>query len=323
MARRRRGAEPQVPPSYGTPDVRWHPSRDHDAVQVAALHLQHLVLCEIRRQLGEAAAAHLSRLLGINMRTAQRITSGEHLLRVDELVELASLFGDDVLDVIPRTVIELFPEAYRSYLGDWTPGSQQLPAFVPPPVPEVVDWNGAAADLGNWLADELSAGRTGLVNEAVVAHHVAAFLAGEAIPSSLLMVVGTPATCPAGWLGLNILTRIPTHLRLGCLLDPLRDPVGALRDTLSVFYEVLAYGGERMALLCLGQGIRGQMQVHVPGLAAAQPGDVVTIPFQVGGQLDVPVARNERAPDLQLTVRASAASDPNAYVIAVGIGKGA
>ena len=185
MARRRRGAEPPVSPSYGTPDVRWHPSRDHDAVQVAALHLQHLVLCEIRRQLGggwEAAAAHLSRLLGINLRTAQRITSGEHLLRADELVELASLFGDDVLDVIPRTVIELFPEAYRSYLGDWTPGSQQLPAFVPPPVQEVIDWNGAVADLGDWLADELTGGRTGLVSEAVIAHHVAAFLADEAIP---------------------------------------------------------------------------------------------------------------------------------------------
>jgi len=263
----------------------------------------------------------LSRLLGINLRTAQRITSGEHLLRADELVELASLFGDDVLDVIPRTVIELFPEAYRSYLGDWTPGSQQLPAFVPPPVQEVIDWNGAVADLGDWLADELTGGRTGLVSEAVIAHHVAAFLADEAIPSSLLMVVGTPATYPAGWLGLNILTRIPTHLRLGCLLDPLRDPVGALRDTLTVFYEVLAYGGERMALLCLGHRIRGQMQVHVAGLAAAQPGNVVTIPFQVGGQLDVPAARNERTPDLQLTVRASAATDPNAYVIALGIGK--
>jgi len=63
------------------------------------------------------------------------------------------------------------------------------------------------------------------------------------------------------------------------------------------------------------------MQVYMPGLAAVQPGDVVTIPFQVAGRLDVPAARDERAPDLQLTVQASAASDPNAYVIAVGIGK--
>lgn len=150
MARWCRGAEPPVPASYGTPDIRWRPSRDHDAVQVAALHLQHLVLCKIRRQLGETTAAHLSQLLGVNLRTAQRITSGEHLLRTDELVELASLFGDDVLDVIPRTVIELFPEPYRSYLGDWTPGSLRLPAFAPPPVPEVIAWGGAAADLAGW-----------------------------------------------------------------------------------------------------------------------------------------------------------------------------
>jgi hypothetical protein len=288
---------------------------------VAALHLQHLVLCEIHRQLGETTALHLSRLLGVNLRTAQRITSGEHLLRADELVELAGLFGDDVLDVIPRSVVELFPEPYRSYLADWTPGSQQLPAFAASPVLEVIDWEGVTSDLGSWLADELSAGRIGLVSEAVVAHHVAAFLATEAIPSSLLMMVGAPGDYPACWLGMTVLTRIPTYLCLGYLLDPLRDPIGAFRDALSVFYKALPYDGERVGLLCLGQRIRGQMQVHVPGLAAAQPGDVVTIPFQVGGQLDMAAVRDERAPDLRLTVRASSASDPNAYALAVGIGK--
>jgi hypothetical protein len=186
---------------------------------------------------------------------------------------------------------------------------------------EVIDWEGVTSDLGSWLADELSAGRIGLVSEAVVAHHVAAFLATEAIPSSLLMMVGAPGDYPACWLGMTVLTRIPTYLCLGYLLDPLRDPIGAFRDALSVFYKALPYDGERVGLLCLGQRIRGQMQVHVPGLAAAQPGDVVTIPFQVGGQLDMAAVRDERAPDLRLTVRASSASDPNAYALAVGIGK--
>lgn len=320
MTRRRRGAEPPVPAAYGTPDVRWEPSCDHDAVHVAAINLQHLLLCEIRRQAGDASAADLSRLLGVNLRTAQRVTAGDHLLRVDEIVELAALFGDSVLGAIPRRAIELFPEAYRSYLGAWRAGTREIPAFARPSVPGTIMWATPCADLSRWLGNELQAGRIGLVNEWVVAHHLAELLADTEIPSSLITLT-KPAVSPVGWLRLDVLTRIPTRLTLGYLLDPIEDPLVALRNILSAFYEVLSHDGQRVALLCLGHRMTGQLRVHVPDLAVALPGDTVTIRFQAAGQLGVPAAKESGAADLALTVEAFAIGNPGVHVLAVSVGK--
>jgi hypothetical protein len=320
VTRRRRGAEPPVPAAYGTPDVRWQPSHEHDAVHVAALNLQHLVLCEIRRQAGDASTTDLSRLLGVNPRTAQRIAAGDHLLGVDEIVELAALFGDSLLEVIPRTAIELFPETYRSYLGAWRAGTQELPVFAQPSVPGTILWAAPCADLSRWLGDELQVGRIGLVNEWVVAHHLAELLADTEIPSSLIMLT-KPTGSPVGWLRLDVLTRIPTRLTLGYLLDPIEDPLVALRNTLSAFYEVLSHDGQRVALLCLGHRMIGQLRVHVPNLAVALPGDTVTVPFQVAGQLGASAARESGAADLALSVEAFAIGNPGVHVLVVSVGK--
>jgi hypothetical protein len=272
VTRRRRGIQPPAPSDYGTPDVRWHPSDDHDAVHVAALSLQHLVLCGIRRLVGEDVTAHLSRLLGVSFRTAQRIAAGDHLLRVDEIVELACLFGDDVLEAIPHTVMDLFPEPYRPLLISWRAGGRELPAFAPPRVPEMIVWPEPAVDLCQWLADELQDGRVGLVDVSVAAHHLAESLAAADIPSSLIVASRSDAL-PVGWLGLDVLTRIQTRLLFGYLLDPADDPVGTMRDILSAFYGLVTQDGQRMALLCLGQRMSGQLRVYLPSLLDARMGD--------------------------------------------------
>jgi hypothetical protein len=269
---------------------------------------------------GEAgSAADLSRLLGTSLRTAQRITAGEHLLRLDELVELACLFGDNVLEAIPRTVTELFPEVYRPYLDAWTAGGRALPLFAQPPVPETIAWVDPVADMCHWLADESRTGRMGLVNVWVSAHRLAQCLADAEIPSSL--IVAARSDLSGRWLALDVLTRIPTRVLLCYLLDPVDEPVVALRNTLSVFYAALAHEGQRVALLCLGQRMTGQLRVHAPALIAAQPGDTVTIPFQVAGKLGVQAAKQYPAPDLALTVEASAVSNRDAHVLALSVGK--
>jgi len=320
VTRRRRGVEPPVPGSYGTPHVRWQPSNDHDAVRVAALNIQHLVLCEMRRLAGEGFTSDLSRLLGVSPRTAQRITAGDHMLGIDEIVELACLFGDHVLGAIPRTATELFPNAYRPFLQSWRPGAGELPDFAPPRVPETIAWPEPVAGLCRWLADEFRAGRIGLVNAWVVAHSLAERLSDAEIPSSLIMASRSDAPA-VGRLGMDVLTRTPTRLLLCCLLDPVDEPVGAMRDTLSAFYELLAQDGQRVALLCLGQRMDGQFRVHVPGLVAAQVGDTLTVSFHVAGGLGAPAAREHGAPDLALTLEASAASDRGIRVLAVSVGK--
>jgi hypothetical protein len=309
-----------APSDFGTPDVRWHPSNDHDAVHVAALGLQHSVLCGVRRLAGADVTADLSRLLGVSSRTAQRIAAGDHLLRVDEIVELACLFGDDVLEAIPRTVLELFPEPYRPLLPPWRAGGRELPDFGPPRVPETIVWSDSAMDLCHWLADESRVGRLGLVNVSVVAHHLVESLADADIPSSLIVAHG-PAALPAGWLGLDVLTRTPTRLLLTYLLDPVDEPVGAMRDTLSAFYELLVQDGQRVALLCLGQRMSGQFHVYLPSLMIARIGETVMVPFQVAGGLGVSAASEQVAPDLTLTLEASATSDRGARILAVRVGK--
>jgi hypothetical protein len=262
----------------------------------------------------------LSRLLDISFRTAQRITAGDQQLRIDQIVELASLFGDDVLNAIPRTVVETFPEPYRLYLEDWRAGRRELPAFALQPIPGTIAWEAPVADLSRWLSDELHAGRIGLVNESVVAHHLAKCLADAKIPSSLIMAI-EPSVSAKGWVRLDILTRVPARVHLGYLLDPLEDPLVAVRDTLNAFYEFLPYDGHRLVVLCMGHRMSGQLQVHLPSLAAPQPGEVVTIPFQVAAQLGVPSASDYGAPDLALAVEASVMGDPAIRVVLISVGK--
>jgi hypothetical protein len=320
VTRRRRGIQPPAPSDYGTPDVCWRPSDDHDAVHVAALSLQHLVLCGIRHLVGEDVTAHLSQLLGVSFRTAQRIAAGDHLLRVEEIVELACLFGDDVLEAIPHTVMDLFPEPYRPLLSSWRPGGRELPAFALPRVPETILWPEPAADLCHWLAGELQDGRIGLVDVSVAAHHLAESLADADIPSSLIVASRSDAL-PVGWLGLDVLTRIPTRLLFGYLLEPVNEPVGSMRDILSAFYGLVTQDGQRTALLCLGQRMSGQLRVYLPSLLDARMGDTLTLPFQVAGGLGVLAVSGHAAPDLTLTLEASATSDRGIRVLAVRIGK--
>jgi hypothetical protein len=321
VTRRQRESTPPVPSGYGSTDVDWQPSADHDPLQVAILNLQHRVLCEVRRHLGTGVAGSLSELLGMSLRSAQRITAGDHSLGVDEIIQIAWLFGDSVLEAaIPHTVVELFPEPYRSYLGNWTAGERLFPTFAHASVPVMIAWAAPAGDLSRWLGNELHAGRLGLVDESVVAHHIAECLALADIPSSLIMVVDRSARF-ARWMRLDVLTRIPTRLHLGYLLDPVEDPLIVLRDTFSNFYEILSHDGHRTVILCFGHRISGQLRVYAPNLSVSQPGEAVTIPFQVAAQLGVPAAREHGAQDIVLTTEASASSDPAARVLVVRVGK--
>ena len=213
------------------------------------------------------------------------------------MVELACLFGDEVLAAILRTVAELFPEAYRPLLLSWRAGGRELPGFIPAGVPEAITWSGPVAGLCGWLGDESRAGRLSLVNAWVVAHRLAGTLADADIPGSLIMVSRSDAPTPA-LLGLDVLTRIPTRVLVCCLLDPVDNPVRAMRDVFSAFYELLARDGQRMALLCLGQRMCGQFQVHVPGLMTAPVSGTLEVPFQLVGQLGAPAASEHGAPDL-------------------------
>lgn len=298
----------------------WRPSDDHDAVHVATLNLQHLLLCELRRVSGEDFANDLSRLLGVSPRTTQRIIAGDHILGLEEVIEIACLYGDDILAAIPQTVTDLFPSAYRALLVSWRAGMRELPEFAVPRVPGMIVWTSLVADLCHWLTVESQAGRIGLVNSWVVVHRVAQALADVEIPSSLIMAA-TSYPLPDGWLSLDVLTRTPTHLSLCYLLDPVDEPVGAMRDMLGAFYGLLALEGQRIALLCLGQRMGGQLRVHVPRIMVAQMNETVTVPFQVAGRLGVPFATEHGVPDLTLTLEAGAGSEQGIRVLAVRVGK--
>lgn len=320
VTHRRGDLEPPVPSNFGTPDARWLPKTDHDAVHVAALNLQHLLLCELRRRSSGDLTADLSQLLGVHVRKAQRIVAGDQMLTFDEVVEVACLLGDEVLAAMPHTVADLFPEAYRPLLLSWRAGERELPRFGLPRVPVAIAWPRPVAEMSEWLAAESRAGRLGLINERVIAHRLAGSLADGDIPSSLIIADRSNPFAP-GWLGLDVLTRTPTRILVCCLLDPVADPVRAMRDIFSATYELLARDGVRVALLCIGQRMSGQLQVHLPDLTAALIGDTLTVGFQLAGELGVPAATEDDAPDLTLTLEATATNDHGMRVLAVAVGK--
>ena len=51
------------------------------------------------------------------------------------------------------------------------------------------------------------------------------------------------------------------------------------------------------------------------------PGDTVTVPFQVAGQLGVSAARESGVADLALSVEAFAIGNPGVHVLVVSVGK--
>jgi hypothetical protein len=299
--------------------VYWQPSDDHDAVHVATLNLQHLLLCELRRLAGDEFTSDLSRLLGVSPRTVQRIIAGDHILGLEEVIEIACLYGDEVLTAIPRTVTSLFPDVYQRFLGPWHAGLRELPDFATPRIPDTIAWASVIVDLRRWLTGESLAGRISLVNVSVVAHRLASSLADLEIPGSLIMAA-TSSGFPTGWLSLDVLTRTPTHIALCYLLDPVDEPVNAMRDMLIAFYRLLAQDGQKIALLCLGQRMEGQLRVHVPGLTVARAKDTVAIPFQVAGSLKVPAAAEYGAADLTLTLEAGVESEHGIQIFAVSLG---
>lgn len=160
----------------------------------------------------------------------------------------------------------------------------------------------------------------GLINEWVIAHRLTVSLANADIPSSLIMVSSSDAFTPR-WLSLDVLTRIPTRIVICCLLDPVEDPIRAMRDIFSMYYELLTRDGARVVLLCIGQRMAGQFQVHVPGLMAAFAGGTLTVGFQVAAGLGVPAATEHNAPDLTLTLEATATNDYGMHMLAVAVGK--
>jgi hypothetical protein len=287
---------------------------------VAALQLQHLVLCEIRQHDDADATADLSRLLDVSARTAQRIGAGDRLLTLNELVELACLFGDGVLGTIPRTVADLFPDVYVPLLGTWRPGTREIPTFGQQAALEAIPSAALIEGLSHWLTHESDEGRIGLVNEWVFAHQLATGLAESDIPSGLISV-SRHAPAATGWLSLDVLTRVPTRLSLGYLIDPLEDPVAALRDVLRTCYRLLSYEGQRVLLLCIGHRMAGQLRVHMPGLIAGPVDGAVTIPFQLAGQLGALAAGEHEAPNLAITVNATASSRHGLRILAASVGK--
>jgi hypothetical protein len=296
------------------------PSEAHDAVHVATLNLQHLVLREVKRRARDDVTTDLSGLLQISPRTAQRIVAGDHLLSVHQLVELACLFGDDVLAAIPQTVAELFPDAYRPFLSGWQSGGREFPRFRPLQIPETISWPSLTAKLGDWLAAEAEDGRADLLNEWVVAHQLVTLLAAYDIPGSLVAVDRlTPS--PARWTSLVVLTRVPTRVCIGYLLDPLDNPVSVLTDLLRSCYDLLDDEGQGVMLWCLGRRMEGQFRVHLPELSHAVPGDEVVVPFQVAGQLGVTPPAGEVAPDLTIALRAATAWERDVRVMVVKVGK--
>lgn len=179
---------------------------------VAALNLHHLVVRGFVDQTREDPAQLLVDRLGISLRTAQRLLNGHQLFSLPEIVELASLTGNELFRYLPTDVIDFFPAEYRPYLAGWQAGRHQLPAFSPPAGLGDVHWGAVAPALHQWIIDETELHRGPLIAAEVVAHQLARCLASEAGIASDLILPQGGLPLPTSWAALQLITKSPCLL---------------------------------------------------------------------------------------------------------------
>ncbi|MGQ0774309.1 MAG: hypothetical protein ACT4NY_07830 [Pseudonocardiales bacterium] len=301
MAIRRRGTQPPIPTGFGTVDAEWSTSAEHDPVLVAALNLHHLVVRGFIDQARGDPAQLLVDRLGTSLRTAQRLLSGRQLFSLPEIVELASLTGNELFRHLPTDVIDFFPAKYRQYLAGWQAGRHRLPAFSPPAGVDDVHWGVVARALHQWITDETEFHRGPLIAAEVVVHQLASCLAEAGIASDLVLPQ-RELSLPTSWAALQLITKFPCLLAVAWLPDTGDDPAEQLADAIGGFHRLVAGPRPVVVILAVGTRFLAQLQLHLPTLVTANPDDKVNIPLEIAGRIGALQPATTATPDLDLTV---------------------
>lgn len=275
--------------------------------------MQHRLALAVQGVLGPSAVETLAMRLSVSRRTAQRLLSGEHLAKLNEIVELAALVGDSVLIALPRTSRDMFPDEYRALLSAWDPQSGQLPSLALPDVTDQDLWEQAVGLHSSWLAREADAQRATFIDASVAAHQLVTCLASVGLPSTYVLPQRTDV--PFGWAAFRIVTRTPSHVWVAHQAQDSLDPVTGVVSLFEGLYQLEAQPGASLAVITLGPLLEAQLHLHAPQGCNLGAGQEWLLPFQTAGQLGVAFASQADAPDLAITVLAEARRSTLAHYV--------
>ncbi|MEV7549170.1 hypothetical protein AB0N89_06050 [Amycolatopsis sp. NPDC089917] len=325
-------AEPEdspLPEGFGRSTVNWRPSARHDPVEVATLHLQHLLLLAAReawqRQLPgrNFAGSVLAELLGTpgSLRPAEKRLAGAQRLQLDDIVRLGLQLGDDFLGAVPAAATDLLPEPYRRLLQGWRAGAGTLPRFRQSG-PAGHDWTSVAMELAAYLEAEADAGRDHLLTPDAAAYALARCLTECGTDPSHIELSGEPMADPSVR-ALELASPTTTVLAaLAYLPDRVDRPPALWRRIADVLHDVAEREvDERLLVIAAGPAATRQLRTRLPDGFTASPGTEFTLRIQAAMGNRLITQEHGVSPDLDILLVDRREQGSRGSVLTLGLTK--
>jgi hypothetical protein len=318
-----------VPDAFGRANVRWHPSADHDPVEVATLHLQHLLLVAARRAWSRVSpgsaftGSTLADLIGSpdSLRPAEKRLAGKQPLQLADIVRLGLLLGDDILAAVPSSAAGLLPEPYRQLVDRWDAGTGTLPQFRHAG-PGGHDWTRAVRLLAEFLDTEATAGRDHLLTTDAVAYAFVRSLTECGIdPSQVEFADDQPADAAVRTLlitsvGDTILTSV------GYLPDRVDRPSALGQRIIDILYNAADGDADhRIVVITAGPAATRQLHAHLPDALSVTSGSEFTLRVQTAVRTRTQTPDTGLGPDLDILLLGRQQALTNEALLALSVTK--
>lgn len=319
---------PPPPDGFGRREPHWEPSPEHDAVEVATLHIQHRIVAAARRAweelfpgvplTGKALAARLD--TPGSVRPFEKRLAGDQHLQLRDIAKLAAVLGDDILTAVPGRVSAIFPAAYQPLLQHWEAGKGQLPELRPPPA--LGDWRETVSILAAFITQECDAGRDHLLGPDVVAFALAQALHETGADASQLESVEDDrgSTTTRRTVAVNGAER--AVLTVAYLPDRAGQPQRLAAQIMALVQHVSEIDADyRIAVLAAGALATGQCRAHLPESLDAAINSVFTMTFQRVVRAGTSTQDPAALPDLHLQLVGRARIGTYGHVIGLLVDK--
>ncbi|MFD8495890.1 hypothetical protein [Amycolatopsis sp. NPDC059657] len=322
-------ANSPLPEGFGRSTVNWRPSARHDPVEVATLHLQHLLLLAAREAWQRQSPGRhftgsvLAKLLGTpdSLRPAEKRLAGAQRLQLDDIVRLGLQLGDDFLGAVPAAATDLLPEPYHGLLREWRAGAGTLPRFGQLGLGGH-DWTSVAIELAAYLDAEADAGRDHLLTTDAATYALAQCLTECGTDSSHIELSDEPLADPSVR-ALELASPTTTVLAaLAYLPDRVDRPSDLWQRIANVLHDVAEREtDERLLVIAAGPAATRQLRTRLPEGFTATPGTEFTLTIQTAMRNRLITQEHAVSPDLDLLLVDRREQGHRGSVLTLGITK--
>ncbi|WP_396910901.1 hypothetical protein [Mycolicibacterium sp.] len=318
-------AEAAVPPEgFGADrDPAWRADASVDPAFVLSTHAAHRIVLAVRRAwpavypYEDFSGRALANKLGEGQRSVQKRLAGTQPMTLADVMTLAALFGDAVLDALPRQGGQLFPADYDRLLAQWAPGAGVLPRFADPGG-GWIDWGRSLRELASYCATAREADRHHLLTAQTYRYELALTLQAQGVALQHLENTGARIERSAC---MTLYDNPPTVIVVSDMCR-LESRATASMTLMGILYQTAACSqAERVLILVADALAWSQVEVHLPEVLAG-PTTRFTLAFQraaaAGLASDEP---GQLLPDLELEVLAQATDMPDHHITALRVGK--